>query len=273
MATYAIGDLHGCHATLEALLERIGFDAGSDRAWLVGDLVNRGPRSLAVLRWAHQMGDSLVAVLGNHDLHLLARAEGLRPEKRRDTLDEVLAAPDRDELLAWLRRRPLFHRQGPWVMVHAGLLPAWTLADAAELAQELEEALAGDGLRPLLAQAQEDKPLPAWRDDLDAGERLRLALYAFTNLRTLLPDGRPDPEFSGPPHQAPGGHRPWFDLPAARPAEAELLCGHWAALGLHRRPGLTALDSGAAWGGPLSALRLEDGALYQQPNLDGTPRH
>jgi bis(5'-nucleosyl)-tetraphosphatase (symmetrical) len=274
MATYAIGDVHGCFTTLEALLRRIGFDRRHDRLWLVGDLVNRGPDSLAVLRWARELSEGAVAVLGNHELHLLARAAGLAKANPRDTLDELLAAADGEELIAWVREWPLLHRRGDDVLVHAGLLPAWTLEEAEELAGEVAAALRGEGGADLLA-AGKGKALPPWGASLPPSARRRLGLAAFTNLRTLTADGRLCQRFAGPPEEAPPGCRPWFTLASRRPPEVRLVFGHWAALGLHRAPGLVALDSGCVWGGHLSALRLDDGALFQEWSREvaaGAPR-
>ncbi len=271
MASYAIGDIHGCYRSLRALLAEAGFRAGEDRVWLVGDLVNRGPASLAVLRWASDLGERAVAVLGNHDLHLVARAEGLAEARGRDTLDEVLAADDGPQLIDWLRSRPLFHREGPWAMVHAGLLPAWSLADAEQLAGEVGAALAGGDGDRLLSEVRQPS-YPAWSAALQGFQRQRLALAAFVLLRTLAADGSLFPRFAGPPAEAPEGCRPWFAVPHHRETGATLLFGHWAALGLYRAPGLVGLDSGCAWGGELTALRLDDGRFFQVPNQDGSPR-
>src|SRR3712207_6615394 len=177
MATYAIGDVHGCFKTLEKLLRKIRLDR-HDRLWMVGDLVNRGPRSPAVLRWAVEQGDRLVGVLGNHDLHLLARAAGVAAPKRRDSLEEVLAAPDRDDLLKWLRTRPLVHREGGFTLVHAGLFPEWTPGQAAELAREAEAALR-DGHAPGLLASFERKAEERWDESLMDGDRVRVALAGF----------------------------------------------------------------------------------------------
>jgi len=264
VATYAIGDVHGCFRTLRRLLKRISYDPRRDRLWLVGDLVNRGPRSLEVLRWAVEQGDRLTVVLGNHDLHLLARATGLARARRRDTLEEVLAASDHDDLLAWLRGRPLLHREDGFLLVHAGLLPAWTPAGAERLAREVEEALRGDRAGRLLATLRVEPPHP-WQAGLTGAARRRLALAAFTRLRTLRPDGRLCDDFSGPPEEAPRGCRPWFDAPDRKSAGETVIFGHWAALGLLLRPGLAGLDTGCAWGRELTALRLEDRKLSQEP--------
>jgi bis(5'-nucleosyl)-tetraphosphatase (symmetrical) len=246
-----MGDIQGCFRTLRRLLRRIAFDPAKDRLWNTGDLVNRGPGSLEVLRWARDLGDRLMTVLGNHDLHLLARAAGLVRAKPRDTLDEVLAAPDRDELLAWLRARPLLHAEEGRVLVHAGLLPAWTVAEAETLARSVEERLrAAGGLE--LARPQSREPE-------------RSTLWVLTRLRFCTADGSPGPDFTGPPDAAPPGCRPWFDFPGRRSAEATVLFGHWAALGFYRAPGILGLDSGCVWGGELTAVRLEDGEVFQEP--------
>ncbi|HEX5760793.1 MAG TPA: symmetrical bis(5'-nucleosyl)-tetraphosphatase [Thermoanaerobaculia bacterium] len=267
MATWAIGDVHGCVATLRRLLERVGFDRRRDRLWAVGDLVNRGPRSLEALRWAAAMGDRLVAVLGNHDLHLLARARGIAEPRRRDTLDEVLAAPDRDDLLDWLIERPLLHREGEWTLVHAGLFPAWTLAQAERLARDTEAALRGREGDALL-RAIDRKTAERWEEGLAGRDRARAALAAFARLRTLTADGRMCPDFTGPPAEAPDGCAPWFERPRRSAGRGTVVFGHWAALGLHREDGVVCLDSGAAWGRSLSALRLDDGRLVQQRVVD-----
>jgi bis(5'-nucleosyl)-tetraphosphatase (symmetrical) len=267
MATYAIGDVHGCFATLRALLARIGFAAGRDRVWMVGDLVNRGPDSLAVLRWAAGMDGALVAVLGNHDLHLLARAEGVAERRRRDTLDAVLAAPDSAELLAWLRARPLLHREGDHVLVHAGLFPQWSVEDAARLAREVEERLRGKAYRRFLRQTSL-KRAERWRGSLSAGARARVALAGMVRLRALTGEGRMCSDWSGPPAELPEGCLPWFAVPGRLSAAAQIVCGHWAALGLHIAPGVAALDTGCVWGHCLTAWRLDDGRVFQEPTRD-----
>jgi bis(5'-nucleosyl)-tetraphosphatase (symmetrical) len=263
MATYAIGDVHGCFETLRRLLRRIAFDRRRDRLWLVGDLVNRGPRSLEVLRWAVEQGDRLVVVLGNHDLHLLARAAGVAEVKRRDTLEAVLEAPDRDDLLLWLRNRPLVHREGEHLLVHAGLFPSWSPAGAERLAREVEERLRSDKASRLLA-AIDQKTAERWRDDLAGHDRALAALAGFARLRTLDAEARMCPDFSGPPQTAPRGCRPWFSVPDRRSAGVTVLFGHWAALGLRLESGVAALDTGCAWGRELTALRLDDGRVFNE---------
>jgi bis(5'-nucleosyl)-tetraphosphatase (symmetrical) len=267
MATWAIGDIQGCHTTLRRLLARVGFDARSDRLWLVGDLVNRGPGSLDVLRWAKGLGDRATVVLGNHDLHLLARGLGATAAKPTDTLDEVLAAADREALLAWLRERPLVHREGERLLVHAGLLPEWTPDEAEAQARDVERTLRGPGAEELLTRPRRHAPR-RWIAGLDDLPRRQLALLALTRLRTLTLHGEPEFEFSGPPTGAPAGHIPWFLMPRRRSAEATIVFGHWAALGLLLGPHQLALDSGCVWGGSLTALRLDDRAVVQEPAAD-----
>lgn len=262
MATYAIGDVQGCFRTLERLLERIAFDSSRDRILLVGDLVNRGPRSLDVLRWAVRLGDRVEAVLGNHDLHLLARAAGLAAARRRDTLDEVLAAPDLEELLEWLRRRPFAVREAGHLVVHGGLFPSWSITAAEALAAEAASVLGGPGGLDLLERLVDAPPL-AWREDLSEAERLVCAVQGLTRLRVCRSDGTPEPGFHGPPDEAPRGTRPWFDLPERRGDEATVVFGHWSALGLHLGKRAVGLDTGCVWGRELTALRLEDRAVFQ----------
>jgi bis(5'-nucleosyl)-tetraphosphatase (symmetrical) len=267
MAIYAIGDVHGCYETLRSLLASSGFSPRQDRLWMVGDLVNRGPRSLEVLRWAADMGERLVVVLGNHDLYLLARTAGVAERKRRDTLDGVLAAPDCDELAVWLRNRPLLHREGERVLVHAGLFPRWTAERAEELARETEERLRGASGERLLRWSTTKRP-DRWRERLSAGARARLVLAGMARLRALTPDGSMCADFSGPPAELPAGCLPWFEVPGRRSAGAQVIFGHWAALGLRLAPGIAALDTGCVWGQYLTALRLDDGAVFQVRNRD-----
>jgi bis(5'-nucleosyl)-tetraphosphatase (symmetrical) len=267
VSTWAIGDIQGCGETLRRLLERIGFATSGDRLWLVGDLVNRGPRSLDVLRWAREHEDRLVCVLGNHDLHLIGRAFGTRKPKKRDTLDDVLGAPERAELIDWLRRRPLLHREGAHVLVHAGLLPAWTLGEADDLARDLEASLRAPDPAGWLTEIFRG-PTPRWTPELDRPDALRAALQALTRLRTCDGDGRVDDDYSGPPDGAAAGFRPWFDWPTRRDPEVTPIFGHWAALGLHLTPQLLGLDSGCVWGRALTAIRLEDRKLVQEPLAD-----
>jgi bis(5'-nucleosyl)-tetraphosphatase (symmetrical) len=265
MATYAIGDVQGCFTTLERLLRRIDFDPGRDRLWMVGDLVNRGPASLEVLRWAKSMSRTLVCVLGNHDLHLIARAEGVREPRPRDTFDSILEAPDRDALLEWLIGLPLLHREGDLVLVHAGLHPEWNLEQAEALAWETQEALRSRRRYGLLQTLEEGGPEPCWSPELAEGERVRLALHVFSRIRTMKPTGELCLDYDGPPQQAPSGCRPWFELCSFSP-ETTVVFGHWAALGLHLGRNAIGLDTGCVWGGRLTALRLEDRQVFQEPS-------
>lgn len=262
MATYAIGDVQGCMNELESLLGACAFDRGRDRLWFVGDLVNRGPASLEVLRFVRGLGESAVAVLGNHDLHLLSVAEGLVKPRGDDTLEAVLGAPDRAELLDWLRARPLLHSAGNDVLVHAGLLPQWSVAQAKSLAGEVEASLRGPAYRDFLAHLYGGLPA-AWDNDLQGMDRLRVIVNAMTRMRFCTDAGTMEFHSKGGRRDAPAGYRAWFDVPDRRSAGSNLICGHWSALGLYVQPGLIALDSGCVWGGSLSAVRLEDKRLFQ----------
>ncbi|GIK87293.1 MAG: bis(5'-nucleosyl)-tetraphosphatase, symmetrical [Betaproteobacteria bacterium] len=265
MAHYAIGDLQGCHAEFCRLLDLVGFSAASDRLWLVGDLVNRGPESLAVLREVEALGNAAVTVLGNHDFHLLTVAAGHRRAHRGDTLDAILAAPDRDELLHWLARRPLVVVEGDVMMVHAGVLPGWTAADALMHSREVEAKLASDDAHRFLGVLYGDEP-SAWRDDLDGDDRLRAIVNVCTRLRFCTADGRMEfREKRGRDH-APAGFRPWFAHDRRRTARMLVVCGHWSTLDLELAPNVLMLDSGCLWGGALTGIRLPDRRLYQVPS-------
>jgi bis(5'-nucleosyl)-tetraphosphatase (symmetrical) len=266
MATYAFGDLQGCFTTFQRLLARIGFDPNTDRVWLAGDLVARGPRSLDVLRWASTHRDVVTAVLGNHDLKLLAAAEGLVKRKQVPTLLPILDAPDAAELLDWVRSLPLLHHEGD-VLIHAGLLPEWSLADAVEWARRGEAALRGpEGPRRELLSALRPRRARPWAE-LPSTERLPLAVNVLTALRVVDADGVADFGHRGPPSKIAPGSSAWFDAsPVVGPHR--VVCGHWAAAGFHRAPGLIALDSGCVWGRCLTAVRLGDGAVFQEPAAD-----
>jgi bis(5'-nucleosyl)-tetraphosphatase (symmetrical) len=248
-------------ASLERLLTLISFSR-HDHLWLVGDLVNRGPRSLDVLRWAYEHDASITCVLGNHDLHFLARAAGAAGEKKRDTLDEVLAAPDCDRLVEWLRRRPLVHVDRSFILVHAGLHPRWTADDAEELGGEIERELRGPGWRAFLAQLRNGSP-PRWDPRLGGGDRWRAILAYLTRVRTLRADGRIEPHFDGAPTQAPPGCVPWFAVPDPAWGTHTVVFGHWAALGLAIGPRHLGLDTGCVWGKALTAIRLDDRMVFQ----------
>jgi bis(5'-nucleosyl)-tetraphosphatase (symmetrical) len=264
MATYAIGDVQGCFDELQALLEACRFHRSRDRLWFVGDLVNRGPDSLATLRFVRDLGDRAVVVLGNHDLHLLALAHGYVKRRKDDTLAEVIAASDRDALLDWLRHRPMMHVAGKAVLVHAGLLPQWDIATAQSLAREVESELRGRKHRKFLEALYGSRP-DRWADDLSGADRLRVIVNAMTRLRFCTREGVMDFDAKGETTQAPKGYLPWFEVPGRKSAGSTVVCGHWSALGLRLAPRLLALDSGCVWGGQLSAIRLEDRRLYQVP--------
>lgn len=257
MATYAIGDVQGCFDELQRLLADVRFERSRDTLWFVGDLVNRGPKSLEVLHFVRSLGERAIAVLGNHDLHLVAQHEGIERARRDDTLQAVLAARDAGELVAWLRARPMMHVEGDYAMVHAGLLPQWRVGRAAQLAREVEDALRGGDYRGFLAHMYGSTP-DAWSDALTGWDRLRVIVNAMTRMRFCTPEGRMDFREKGT--QPPPGFAPWYEL---RADAHTIVCGHWSALGLLRAPRLAALDSGCVWGGKLTALRLEDGVLYQ----------
>ena len=271
MATWVIGDIHGCWQTLERLLERIEWRPGEDELWLVGDLVNRGPQSLEVLRWAHRHRERLTVVLGNHDLHLLSRAVGAAKERKGDTLDDVLAAPDRDELLRWLRERPLIHHFGRFVMVHAGLLPEWSIELACGLAGSVESQLGGPHGEAVLAHLHA-KRRSAWHADMEGGEQMAAVATVCTHLRVIGADGGAALGFKGPPGEAPDGSRPWFEDSAVLRQGYTVVFGHWAQLGFFRSPGAVCLDSGCVYGGELTAYRLDDGSGVHEPVADAVCR-
>ena len=262
MATYAVGDIQGCCTELQQLLNLIRFDPQADRLWLVGDLVNRGPDSLGVLRLVKSLGEAAIVVLGNHDLHLLAVAAGVAPLHRSDTFDEILAAPDRHELMSWLRHQRLLHVQDNVVLVHAGLLPSWSVAQAQLLAREVEAALRGADHLQFLAHMYGNHPAQ-WDDALSAYPRLRVITNAFTRMRICTPQGEMEFKFKGEMQDVPAGYLPWFEVPNRASADATVVCGHWSALGLKVTPRLITLDTGCLWGGALSAVRLEDRRVFQ----------
>jgi bis(5'-nucleosyl)-tetraphosphatase (symmetrical) len=262
LATYAIGDVQGCGDALRALLGEIGFSSARDTLWFVGDLVNRGTQSAEVLRFVRGLGERAVVVHGNHDLHALAVAAGKAKPRSDDTLEDLLAAPDRDALLDWLRHRPLLHVDREYAMVHAGLLPSWTLGQAAELAAEVEAALRAPDHRGLYPSLYGGKPA-AWSDALRGPERLRVIVNAMTRMRFCTPDGAMEFSVKGGAEKALPGYLPWFEVPGRKTRGVPIVCGHWSALGLRVTPDLLALDTGCVWGGRLTAIRLEDRRVFQ----------
>ena len=262
MSTYAIGDIQGCYDQLRRLLDRLAFDPGCDRLWFVGDLVNRGPQSLETPRFVRSLGSSAITVLGNHDLHLLVVAEGFAKKHRSDTLDAVLGAPDRDELLAWLRHQNMMHVEQGYALVHAGLLPQWSIGQAHALACEVEQALRGGGHREFMRRMYGNEPA-RWHDELAGFDRLRVITNAMTRMRLCTADGAMEFTHKTGLVNPPPGFMPWYDVPQRATRDTAIIFGHWAALGLIVRPDVIALDSGCVWGRELSALRLDDRVIFQ----------
>jgi bis(5'-nucleosyl)-tetraphosphatase (symmetrical) len=274
MATWAIGDVQGCAAELEALLDRIGYSPARDRLWFVGDLVNRGPRSLDVLRLVAGLGDSAAVVLGNHDLHLLAAARGGGLRDGDESLAPVLVARDRDRLLDWLQSRSMLHHDAALdrLMIHAGLPPQWDVDLARACAGDLERVLRGESSGTFFEHMYGNQP-DLWRDDLEGLDRLRFTVNALSRLRACDASGRMLLRLKGPPARLPAGAMPWFLVPGRRTAGSRVVCGHWSALGYHDADGVLALDTGCVWGGTLTARRLdaEGGPVSvssEQPTVD-----
>ncbi|CAN5705210.1 symmetrical bis(5'-nucleosyl)-tetraphosphatase [soil metagenome] len=262
MTRYAIGDIQGCQASLDRLLEKLAYSRSRDTLWLTGDLVNRGPRSLDVLRWAIEQGSAVQTVLGNHDLHLLARVAGAAGEKKRDTLDDVLNAPDRARLIDWLRAQPVAFTADHFILIHAGLHPTWSVETARALATELEHELAGPGWKAFMANTSGGKA-PDWDPALTGVDRWRAALSYFVRARMLnATTAAIVSDFDGGPKAAPPGTTPWFAM-AAKWTRSVALFGHWAALGLDVGPQHIGLDTGCVWGKALTAVRLDDRAIVQ----------
>lgn len=256
MAHYLVGDVQGCDAPLGRLLEKVGFSPSRDTLYLLGDLVNRGPASAAVLRRLMAYGDAAQCLLGNHDLSLLATAHGHRAPHRNDTMDDILRSPQREAMLDWLRHRPMALHAHGLLMVHGGVLPQWDLRQVLQLAGEVESVLRGPGLVDFLARMWGNQP-DRWDDALAGADRLRVVVNALTRLRFCTPEGVMDLRASGGLHQAPPGTLAWFDVPDRRTAGVCIAFGHWSTLGYVRRPDVIGLDTGCVWGGCLSALRLD----------------
>lgn len=268
MATYFIGDLQGCDGPLGHLLEHIHFSPSRDTLYLLGDLVNRGPASLAVLRRLIALEGAAHCLLGNHDLHLLAVAHGVRKPHRSDTVNDILTAPDRDALLTWLRQRPLALQAQGWLLVHAGVLPQWDAQQTLALAREVEHALQGADWGTLLHQMYGNSP-DHWHDDLQGYDRLRVIVNALTRLRFCSASGVMEFATKDSADAAPDGFMPWFDVPGRRTSHTPVTFGHWSTLGSVQRPGVLPLDTGCVWGGSLTAARL--GALPGQVDRISVP--
>lgn len=272
MSVYAIGDIQGCYDPFRRLLDRLEFDPARDRLWLTGDLVNRGPQSLEVLRFVKQLGDVVTTVLGNHDLHLVAMAAGVDGGRDPDaTLAPVLEAPDCEELVAWLRARPLAHHDEKLdtLMVHAGLPPDWTAKKTLKRAQEVEAVLRGESWLRFLQKLYGNAP-DRWSPKLEGNKRLRYIVNALTRIRMVDKEGRLDFAHKGSPADAKKGLTPWFDAPGARWRGTRILFGHWSALGLMIRPDVIGLDTGCVWNRELTAIRLSKRPRVVQVDCRGT---
>ncbi|MBX9676627.1 MAG: symmetrical bis(5'-nucleosyl)-tetraphosphatase [Methylotenera sp.] len=267
MATYAIGDIQGCYHAFQALLARLSFNPQHDQLRLVGDLINRGSGSLEVLRWCYQHQTSVKVVLGNHDLHALAVAHELKKAHKSDTLQAIIDAPDKHKLLDWLRYQPLMiadtdERQIEYVIVHAGLLPQWTVELALGYAQEVGAALQAEDYRYFLANMYGNEP-NHWQDNLAGMDRLRVITNAMTRMRICKASGEMEFAFKGKVEHIPIGYIPWFDSPNRQSDSTRIFCGHWSALGIVQRNSVISLDTGCLWGGQLSAICIETGVITQ----------
>ena len=262
MATYAVGDIQGCYHTFKALLERLGFDSSQDSLWLVGDLVNRGSGSLEILRWCFDHQENVKTVLGNHDLHAIAVALGIRESHKNDTLQYMFDAPDANELLTWLRCQPLVVTNGEFTMVHAGLLPQWSIEEVLKHAKEVEQVLHGDNYNSFFGEMYGNEP-NVWSDSLEGMARLRLITNAMTRMRICTSTGALDFAFKGEQQNIPSGYMPWFEVPDRKTKKQKIICGHWSALGLYRKNNIYAIDTGCVWGGSLTAMCLETNEIIQ----------
>jgi bis(5'-nucleosyl)-tetraphosphatase (symmetrical) len=255
---YLVGDIQGCASALDRLLDEIAFSPSRDHLYALGDLVNRGPGSLATLRRLRGLGAAASCVLGNHDWHLLAVAAGVRPRHRSDTLDDILDAPDREDWLAWVRTRRMAIYERGWLMLHAGVVPQWDLATTLALAADLEQNLRQRPPREFLAALFGNEPA-RWSDSLDGDERLRFTLNTLTRIRFVADDGTLEFQTKDGADAAPPGFRPWFDVPGRRTAGVPVAFGHWSSLGLVDRKDFLCLDTGCVWGGRLTAVRIDGG--------------
>lgn len=267
MATYAIGDVQGCYDELQRLLDVINFDPTLDKLWFAGDLVNRGPQSLQTLRFVKKLGDSAITVLGNHDLHLLAAACLEKKAQKKNTLHQVLEAPDCGELLEWLRHRPLFHYQNGYCLLHAGLPPQWDFNKTKKMAKKAEMVLRSKDYRDFLKQMYGDKP-NKWSPQLKGLGLLRFIVNCFTRLRYCAEDGSLNFDYSGPPGTQKKGLVPWFQVPNRKNADMQIIFGHWSALGYYAGDNCYGIDTGCLWGGQLTAIKL--GEQVERISIDCT---
>lgn len=263
MSTYVVGDIQGCFDTFQKLLDKIQFNPKQDRLWLVGDLVNRGPHSLEVLRWCVKHKKILKAVLGNHDVHLLCRIAGISEEKALDTLDEVLKAPDLPELTDWLRQQSFVYHEKKCLLVHAGVLPEWSLSEIIHFNKQAQAKLSGENWQSFLNDLRNSV----------TPDQLIQALRVFTQIRMCKMDGSPEFKFKGSPDKAPQNLLPWYDFPARKTADQTILFGHWAALGFLDKGNVIGLDSGCVWGKELSTICLEDRQVFQQKSVEHDLNH
>ncbi|MCR9982085.1 bis(5'-nucleosyl)-tetraphosphatase (symmetrical) ApaH [Vibrio diabolicus] len=267
MATYIVGDIQGCFDELQRLLEQVSFSAKKDQLWLAGDLVARGPKSLETLRFVKSLGTSATVVLGNHDLHLLAVAHGIKKVKDKDRTAPIFTTPDKEELLAWLAQQPLMAEHDEFVMCHAGISPQWNLKTARKCAREVERIIQSEELPWLLKNMYSNQP-DSWHDSLQGLDRYRYIINAFTRMRFCFPDGRLDMDCKLPPQQVSGNELiPWFDVPQRVHLNKTVLFGHWAALQGHVDEEIIGLDTGCVWGGSLTMIRWDDKKIFTQDAL------
>lgn len=268
MSIYAIGDIQGCYDDLLRLLDALQFNERSDQIWFAGDLVNRGPKSLETLRFVRSLGSSAVTVLGNHDLHLLATACSIRSERKTDSLSEILDAPDRDELLDWLRHRPLFHYNDDFYLVHAGLPPQWDFDTTREMAALAENALQDSNYADFLKDMYGNKP-NLWSPQLKGVERLRFIINCFTRMRYCDDSGKLDFIHNGPPGTQSKNLKPWFEIANRKNADLRIVFGHWSSLGYYRGNNCYCIDTGCLWGGALTALHLGENVFRVSIDCEG----
>lgn len=267
MATYIVGDIQGCFDELQRLLEKVSFSVKKDQLWLAGDLVARGPKSLETLRFVKSLGASAIVVLGNHDLHLLAVAHGIKKVKDKDRTAPIFTAPDKEELLTWLAQQPLMAEHDEFVMCHAGISPQWNLKTARKCAREVERIIQSEELPWLLKNMYSNQP-DSWDDSLQGLDRYRYIINAFTRMRFCFPDGRLDMDCKLPPQQVSGNELiPWFDVPKRIHLNKAVLFGHWAALQGYMNNEVIGLDTGCVWGGSLTMIRWEDKKIFTQDAL------